>query len=577
MSYERQYYTNGDVLDARQMNHMEKGIKENSDNIDKLSEDIATKANAIKEKASGEVLVVTDSDEAKPLELAIDGKSEQNQYSGKNLLKNTAVDKTINGLSIKVNEEKRFSVNGTSTMLSAYDVGEFTVKTGEIYILTGCPSGGSTSSYRLDVRKDANSGLYNNNIVDYGSGCSFTATEDITLKVFMRYDANYTFNNIVFEPMIRLASVTDSTYEPYCGEKPSPSPEYKQEIRNIGVYDEASGKYAVEVKCTGKNLIPFPYYDGTGDKRGVVWTINADGIINANGTATGGTSFFNIIKNNSEFAKYGKVVCSLKSNASGIYMRALSGSTTIGSTLDNGEYEIDLTSVTDFNLYLSANSGVTINNATIKVMIRPVGTNDTYEPYKETTATVYLDEPLSGVPVSSGGNYTDINGQQWICDYVDFERGKLVQNVKKVDIKSLTLNYNVSSKAWITSDISNTLLKVTSNSDVVSALSDCFVVVSTETGYGSEQYCIFSNIGGALYIRNGSETEKPTGLLYYALATPIETDLSEDVINTYKALSMFYPTTILSNDCNAIMEVTYIADTKAYVDKKITEVITAML
>ena len=41
MAYERQYYTNGDVLDARQMNHMETGIKENSDNIDKHSEEIA--------------------------------------------------------------------------------------------------------------------------------------------------------------------------------------------------------------------------------------------------------------------------------------------------------------------------------------------------------------------------------------------------------------------------------------------------------------------------------------------------------------------------------------------------------
>ena len=49
MSYERQYYTNGDVLDARQMNHMETGIKENSDNIDKLSEDIAD----LKENGSG--------------------------------------------------------------------------------------------------------------------------------------------------------------------------------------------------------------------------------------------------------------------------------------------------------------------------------------------------------------------------------------------------------------------------------------------------------------------------------------------------------------------------------------------
>ena len=41
MAYERQYYTNGDVLDARQLNHMETGIKENSDNIGKLSEENA--------------------------------------------------------------------------------------------------------------------------------------------------------------------------------------------------------------------------------------------------------------------------------------------------------------------------------------------------------------------------------------------------------------------------------------------------------------------------------------------------------------------------------------------------------
>lgn len=49
MAYERQYYTNGDVLDARQMNHMETGIKENSDNISKLSEEIAD----LKENGTG--------------------------------------------------------------------------------------------------------------------------------------------------------------------------------------------------------------------------------------------------------------------------------------------------------------------------------------------------------------------------------------------------------------------------------------------------------------------------------------------------------------------------------------------
>lgn len=58
MAYERQYYTNGDVLNAEQLNHMEAGIKENSDNIGKLSEDIADKVtlenNVIKFWKSGE-------------------------------------------------------------------------------------------------------------------------------------------------------------------------------------------------------------------------------------------------------------------------------------------------------------------------------------------------------------------------------------------------------------------------------------------------------------------------------------------------------------------------------------------
>ena len=41
MAYERQYHTNGDVLEASHLNHMEAGIKENSDSVSKLSEEIA--------------------------------------------------------------------------------------------------------------------------------------------------------------------------------------------------------------------------------------------------------------------------------------------------------------------------------------------------------------------------------------------------------------------------------------------------------------------------------------------------------------------------------------------------------
>ena len=44
-------------------------------------------------------------------------------------------------------------------------------------------------------------------------------------------------------------------HEPYTGGKPSPSPEYPQEIKNVGKWNEEKQKYEVDVKVTGKNLL----------------------------------------------------------------------------------------------------------------------------------------------------------------------------------------------------------------------------------------------------------------------------------------------------------------------------------
>lgn len=39
-------------------------------------------------------------------------------------------------------------------------------------------------------------------------------------------------------------------YEPYTGGKPSPSPEYPQEIKNVGKWNEGTQKYEIDVKVT---------------------------------------------------------------------------------------------------------------------------------------------------------------------------------------------------------------------------------------------------------------------------------------------------------------------------------------
>lgn len=54
-----------------------------------------------------------------------------------------------------------------------------------------------------------------------------------------------------------------------------------------------------------------------------------------------------------------------------------------------------------------------------------------YSPYREQLLTLPTPTGLPGIPVTSGGNYIDQTGQQWVCDEVDLERGVKVQRIDK--------------------------------------------------------------------------------------------------------------------------------------------------
>lgn len=53
---------------------------------------------------------------------------------------------------------------------------------------------------------------------------------------------------------------TEIPYEPYTGGKPSPSPEYPQEIKSVGKWNDEKQKYEVDVKVVGKNLFDVNYF-----------------------------------------------------------------------------------------------------------------------------------------------------------------------------------------------------------------------------------------------------------------------------------------------------------------------------
>lgn len=86
-------------------------------------------------------------------------------------------------------------------------------------------------------------------ITEHYSG-KFTSPSNAKYVVASGSNTYMTVNSAV---QIEYGS-TISSYEPYTGGKPSPSPEYPQEIKNVGKWNEGTQKYEVDVKVTGKNL-----------------------------------------------------------------------------------------------------------------------------------------------------------------------------------------------------------------------------------------------------------------------------------------------------------------------------------
>ena len=103
-------------------------------------------------------------------------------------------------------------------------------------------------------------------------------------------------------------------------------------------------------------------------------------------------------------------------------------------TSDQQNREVFLTKDVDYSLILQVRKSETPNTIVqISLTRAPI---TAYSPYREQLLTLPTPSGLPGIPVTSGGNYTDENGQQWICDEVDLERGMRVQRVDKAAFDS---------------------------------------------------------------------------------------------------------------------------------------------
>ena len=270
---------------------------------------------------------------------------------------------------------------------------------GKTFTLSGCPSGGSDSTYRLTEL--SLTGVDTATLSDYGNGVNFTVGDFSSFEndayIVIRVFSGATISNKVFKPMLRDANILDSTYEPY---------------RNTTAFPRDE-----QAVLGAKNL--FDGTKGVADNGGLSVTVNNDGSV----TVPSGTpSSYVVFPNSSTYEKVYKVepntkyIFSIGYKASNVYLsvnyKATSGDSwhAIFEVNNVDEYEFTTPS-TIYTLWIrfTISQNVAFGGATFYPMLRLATDPDsTYAPYAMTNEELTKKKYPRGKELSSSDNLNNI-------------------------------------------------------------------------------------------------------------------------------------------------------------------------
>lgn len=532
---------NEDVKIPLDMDELNKPIKELKNDVDQLNDKKITKfyANNLGETH------LEDSDTGKIQDMVLYGKSEQKQYSGKNLLKYPYYDtkKTAEGITYIVNEDGSVTMQGTAISDSYFS---FATKNETPLTLPA-------SSYKLIVKGRNNSNVVvsndSNTVVNQGI---LELAEDIN-KVFgyIYISKNTTVNETIY-PMLQSTDYQDEDYEPYVGEIPSPNIEYPQEVRSVvNPVIKMIGKNILDLKTKGVN---------SASNSGVTYEKNKDGSYKRMGIAKTNEGNIWLCGNYNQAPKndMSNVILRLKKNRT-YFIKDCN----LFASIDG--IAIDLTGIkkADKDYYITGvrNGGLKSGNDYNDIVFPMVVECDTepeWEPYKG--KNVELPYKLNAMPVTSGGNIT-IDRQQYIADYIDIEKGKYIQRIQEVKLDA-DFNWNLIKGEKSGNYIFQMSLVrngYTKSVGVVNGIQNtasshfCYtnLMFDDNTLKGSKIYTYESEMTISFDSSSSIDSlDKFKQLLneneiivQYVLAEPIEHDLSEEDINKLKNLETYYDVT----------------------------------
>lgn len=334
------------------------------------------------------------------------------------------------------------------------------------------------------------------------------------------------------------AGQEEHEYEPYTGGIPSPNPDYPQEIKSVG-----SGG-SIDVEITGKNLFDSSNLIQNGSAMNFFQIKVPNGIY---------TLSSNVPRDYNGNACYIFLVSGYRDDTSGITSDKNGVSDGINRTVETDDgyvtilyrYQNQLGNFSDYWYQLEAGDKVT-----------------KYHPYSSQTIQISTTNVLPGIPVSSGGNYTDSEGQQWVCDEIDFDRGVYVRNI-------VSKTFNGSASMALNGGIVNGFLrcrvtfKEIANEFGIDGICDKFVKgVGDMERFNLGYRCLYlwidiSRLNGEnstlddvkIFMNNNPIT------VCARREIPVEELLTTEELTAYKALHSNYPTTIITNSEDAYMKV----------------------
>lgn len=523
-------------------------------------------ATLIKPTAQGTNMVLTDSSNMNIQELHLYGKTEQKTTKGINLLNTEQQNETRDGITITRNDDGTYVLNGTATISVDFSLtSKFPAEKGKTYRMTGISEKNGISMYVTDGSTSYSCAS--------GVGVTFTYTSESGEKyIHLLIPSGKTLNNIRVKPMIvdglTYPNTTYDDYESYTGGIASPNPEYPQDIDSVE---------NPTVSVAGKNLYSFNMNGVPKEttRNGIKYIKNQDGSLKIKGTATAASKYEvitlnkspQIFKNSTIGEKFTFKIFGLPETC--YWEMPYTGN--VYGEKSRTFVNIEKYASKKYTL-LAIPEGVTVDTTIYPMLVLGDSILE-YEPYKE---------------IQSVQQTCELNGIDDVRDELIVRAdgtGQLIQRLLEEELNdnsdlrtwyenAKTYGYQTGESKWL---FRENKINVKSNK-----LKGITKKVGNSGAYNENG--IFVNTAGCLnfkilkkyltkytvdalktYLRDNPITV--VGLL----KEPIVTELSAKQVQEVLALHTNKLSTTIWNDQNADMQITYVADTKNYIDNKFTE------